>query len=89
MKSTKRQVGGSHYKKYRIQPAEYTFANRLGHHEGVVVYYVTRWRDKNGVQDLEKAIHHLQLMIDMERKYNTLDDAEDDLKPKSKRKKRD
>ena len=61
-----RQVGGSHYRDKGIQPIIYIHANDLGFCEGNVVKYVTRWRDKNGVADLKKAIHYLELLIELE-----------------------
>lgn len=57
------QVGGDHYKKRAIQPIEYIMANNLGFCEGNVVKYVTRWKDKNGIEDLEKAKQYLQFLI--------------------------
>ena len=60
------QVGGAHYKHLAIQPVEYCQRNRLPYCEASVVRYVTRHREKNGRQDLEKAIHCLQLLIEME-----------------------
>ena len=61
-----KQVGGSHYKDKGIQPIIYIHANELGFCKGNVVKYVTRWRDKNGVADLRKAIHYLELLIELE-----------------------
>lgn len=58
------QVGGSHYKDAGIQPIEYIFANKLGFCEGNVVKYVTRYGSKNGVQDLKKARHYLDMLIE-------------------------
>lgn len=60
------QEGGNHYKDKAIQPVEYMHANKMGYIEGSVVKYVTRWRDKNGVQDLKKARHFLDLLIELE-----------------------
>jgi hypothetical protein len=60
-----KQVGGSHYRDKGIQPIIYIHANELGFCEGNVVKYVTRWRDKNGVADLKKAIHYLELLIEL------------------------
>jgi hypothetical protein len=60
------QVGGSHYRDKGIQPIVYIHANNLGFCEANVVKYVTRWRDKNGVVDLKKAIHYLELLIELE-----------------------
>jgi hypothetical protein len=62
------QVGGDHYKKYKIQPVEYVHANSIPFIEGSIIKYVTRWRDKNGVKDLEKAKHFIDLLIDLESK---------------------
>lgn len=61
------QVGGSHYTDLAIQPIEYIWANKLGFSEGNVVKYVSRWRTKGGVKDLEKAHHHLALLIEREK----------------------
>jgi hypothetical protein len=60
------QVGGQHYKSMPIQPIEYIHANGLGFAEGCVVKYVTRWKAKNGIADLEKARHFLDLLIELE-----------------------
>lgn len=57
------QVGGSHYAGRAIQPIEFILENELGYCEGNVIKYVTRHRDKGGVEDLKKAIHYLQLLI--------------------------
>lgn len=62
------QVGGAHYKKLKIQPVEYIMANNIPYMEGNVVKYVTRWRDKAGVQDLEKAKHYIEMLIEQEKK---------------------
>ena len=58
------QVGGDHYKKLKIQPMEYALANKLDYAQANVVKYVTRHADKNGKEDLLKAIHNIQLMIE-------------------------
>lgn len=60
------QVGGNHYKTLAIQPVEYCQKNRLGYIESNVVKYVTRHRAKNGRQDIEKAIHNLHILLEME-----------------------
>lgn len=62
------QVGGDHYKKLKIQPVEYIHANNIGYMEGNVIKYVTRWRDKNGVADLLKARHYIDLLLELEEK---------------------
>jgi hypothetical protein len=60
------QVGGGHYKDLKIQPVEYIHANNLPFIEGCVVKYVTRHRAKNGRADVEKAIHFLQILLELE-----------------------
>lgn len=62
------QVGGDHYKKLKIQPVEYIYANNIGYMEGNIIKYVTRWRDKNGVADLLKARHYIDLLLELEEK---------------------
>lgn len=61
-----KQESGDHYKDKGIQPIIYIHANNLGFCEGNVVKYVTRWRDKGGEADLRKAIHYLELLIQLE-----------------------
>lgn len=60
------QEGGDHYKNLKIQPVEYIHANGLGFIEGSVIKYVTRWRSKNGIADLRKARHFIDLLIELE-----------------------
>jgi hypothetical protein len=60
------QVAGDHYKKLAIQPVQYIHANGIGYFEGNVIKYVSRWRDKNGLADLEKAKHYIELLIELE-----------------------
>lgn len=62
------QVGGDHYKALAIQPVQYIHANNIPFIEGSVIKYVTRWRTKGGIADLEKARHFLDLLIELERK---------------------
>jgi hypothetical protein len=61
-----RQEGGTHYKDMAIQPAEFIHRNRLGFLEGNVIKYVVRHANKNGKQDLLKARHYIDLLIEME-----------------------
>src|SRR5690606_17348044 len=60
------QVGGDHYRKLKIQPVQYAHANGLGFIEGSIVKYITRWRDKGGVGDLEKIKRFVDLLIELE-----------------------
>jgi hypothetical protein len=64
--SLKVQEGGDHYKKMKIQPVEYIHANNIGFIEGNIIKYISRWRDKNGKEDLLKARHFIDLLIDLE-----------------------
>ena len=57
------QVAGDHYKNLAIQPVEYIIANNLSYLQGSVIKYTTRYKSKGGVEDLNKAIHFLQMMI--------------------------
>ena len=61
-----RQEGGSHYKDLKIQPLEYIHANGIPFAEGCVIKYVSRWRAKGGIKDLEKAKHFIELLIELE-----------------------
>jgi len=60
------QVGGQHYKAKTIHPWDYIAANGLGYFEGNIVSYVSRWRDKGGLDDLRKARHYLDKLIELE-----------------------
>jgi len=62
----KEQVGGNHYSKLAIQPVTYINANGLSYLQGNVIKYVTRYKDKNGVEDLQKAKHYIDLLIELE-----------------------
>lgn len=65
-KATDKQIGGDHYKAYNIQPIEFITKNQIGFCEGNVIKYVCRHRNKNKRQDLEKAMHYLELLIQLE-----------------------
>ena len=60
------QHGGTHYKTKAIQPWDYIVANNLGYLEGNVVKYVSRWKEKGGVEDLRKASHYLAKLIEVQ-----------------------
>lgn len=70
MNATDTQVGGDHYRKFKIQPTEFIHKNGIPFIEGCVIKYVVRWRDKNGIQDIDKAIHFLQLLKELENDSN-------------------
>jgi hypothetical protein len=60
----KTQIGGNHYSSMAIQPAEFIIQNNLDFCQGNVIKYVTRFRAKNGIQDLDKAIHYIEMLKD-------------------------
>ena len=64
--SLDKQISGSHYKNLKIQPIEFIHANNIPFAEGCAIKYLTRWRDKGGVKDLEKAKHFIELLIELE-----------------------
>lgn len=67
-KASDRQEGGNHYKQYKIQPTEFLHVNNVLFIEGNVIKYVLRHRQKNGLQDLLKAKHYIDLLIEYEYK---------------------
>ena len=62
-----KQVAGSHYIT-DIQPWDYIITNKLGYLEGNIIKYITRHKKKNGLQDLQKAQHYLEKLIEEELK---------------------
>ena len=64
MKSSEKQVGGKHYLKYKIQPVEFIIKNNIGFVEGNIIKYILRFKEKGGAEDLEKAKHYIELLID-------------------------
>lgn len=70
-----RQVGGNHYKDFAIQPTEYITKNGFNFIEGNVIKYISRYRKKGGLQDLLKAQHYLEILIQLERD-NTIDGSQ-------------
>jgi hypothetical protein len=72
--SLEKQEGGDHYKDLPIQPVEYIYANAIGYFEGNVIKYVSRWRKKNGIADLRKARHYIDMLIELEIRKDKTDD---------------
>ena len=80
LSSFSRQVGGSHYADYAIQPLEFCVKNNIPFLEGNVIKYICRWRKKNGIQDLEKAKHYIEMLIELEKaNVGTTDKQMEDL----------
>lgn len=61
-----KQVGGSHYKKMKIQVVEFCHKNNIPFNEGCAIKYLCRWREKDGIKDLKKAKHYIDMIIEME-----------------------
>lgn len=59
------QIGGDHYKRFEIQPVEFIVKNGLGFIEGNIIKYVCRHEFKGGVNDLHKAMHYIDLLIEL------------------------
>lgn len=74
------QVGGGHYKDFPIQPVEFCQRNKLGFCESSVVKYVSRHKSKNGLQDLQKAKHFIDMLIELE--YSTSKSKEEEQAPR-------
>tara|TARA_R110000824_G_scaffold60623_5_gene161935 strand:+ start:757 stop:1056 length:300 start_codon:yes stop_codon:yes gene_type:complete len=67
MSARKRQVGGNHYKDFEIQPFDFIEQNKLSYGVGNVIKYVCRWRKSSGgIEDLRKARHYIDLLIELE-----------------------
>jgi hypothetical protein len=66
LNATDHQVAGDHYKKLKIQPIEYILANEMQFCEGAIIKYISRWRDKGGIEDLRKIKHFCDFLIENE-----------------------
>ena len=66
MTATDKQVSGNHYKDFEIQPIEFIQANELDFFQGNVLKYLVRHKTKNGIEDINKAIHYLELIKEMQ-----------------------
>lgn len=66
MSAKENQIGGDHYKGCAIQPVEFIQRNNLGFLEGCVIKRMVRYKNKNGIEDLKKAIHEIQLLIEIQ-----------------------
>ena len=67
VKATDTQIGGDHYTKLAIQPMRYSMENGLDALQHTIIKYVTRFRDKAGIEDLEKAKHCIDMLIEYEK----------------------
>ena len=67
MSELDKQVGGSHYKDFAIQPLEFITKNKLSYIQGNIIKYVVRYEQKNGIEDLDKAIHYINILKEVSR----------------------
>ena len=72
-KAQNKQIGGNHYKKYVIQPVDFIAKNNIPYIEGNIIKYLLRWRDKNGIEDLDKIVHYVELLKEIEKFKNESD----------------
>ena len=77
MSAYNKQIGGSHYKKMKIQPSKFVIENELLFPEGNVIKYICRHRYKNGKEDLEKAIHFIEMIIERDYKLIPMTEEEE------------
>jgi len=75
MKAYDKQVGGSHYKKMKIQPMQYSMANELDACQHTAIKYITRHEDKAGKKDLYKSLHTVLLLIEEKYEWTDKDSA--------------
>ena len=66
MNANDKQVAGTHYANKVIQPWDFITANNIPYIEGCIIKYVSRWKEKNGVEDLLKAKHYLEKLIELQ-----------------------
>lgn len=66
MKANETQIGGGHYKQHMHETWDVILDWGLGYLDGNAVKYLSRWRHKGGVQDLKKAAHYIQKLIEVE-----------------------
>ena len=69
-RGTSIQIGGNHYSKMAIQPIEFIHKNELSFIQGNIIKYVCRYKSKGGIEDLQKAKHYIDLLIELEREIN-------------------
>ena len=66
MSALETQIGGDHYKNMKIQTMEFSMANNLNACQHTAIKYICRYKDKNGIEDIDKAIHTLELLKELE-----------------------
>ena len=77
MKTLETQIGGNHYKDMAIQPIHFIMGNNLDFLQGNILKYICRYKSKNGLQDLLKAKHYLDILIEHEQRRTESGDSEE------------
>ena len=72
----KKQIGGSHYKSFAIEPWTFIQENELNPFQANVIRYTCRYKNKGGIQDLQKIIHYCEMEIDFIKKNQEVTHAE-------------
>ena len=80
MKPYDKQIGGTHYQNFKIQPSKFVIENELLYPEGCVIKYILRHRLKGKKQDLEKAKHFIDMIIERDYSKDFLEEAEKEKK---------
>ena len=70
LRANARQEGGGHYKQFQIEPWDAIVNWNLGYLDGNAVKYLSRWRHKNGIEDLKKARHYIDKLLEVEQAKN-------------------
>ena len=77
MSAYDKQIGGKHYQNFSIQPSKFVIENELLFPEGNVIKYICRHRYKNGKEDLEKAVHFIEMIIERDYKLIPMTEEEE------------
>ena len=72
----KKQIGGSHYKSFAIEPWTFIQENELNPFQANVIRYTCRYKNKGGIQDLQKIIHYCEMEIDFIKKNQEVTHSE-------------
>lgn len=67
MTALEKQIGGTHYKNFKIQPIELIMHYNLGYCEGNIIKYICRYKNKGGAEDLNKALHYIDFLLEFKK----------------------
>lgn len=72
MNANEKQIGGKHYKGFKYQPWDVVIDWDLGYLDGTALKYIARWKEKNGIEDIKKAIHFLEKLVETHESANSV-----------------